>query len=325
LNGIVWGNEAKSEPEIDYWPDYSIINVRYSDVRGGWSGQSNINDDPCFVLPGYWYDPNTIDDFADDIWIDGDYHLQPGSPCIDAGNRNYIAEPNETDLDGNPRIVGDIIDMGAYEYNPLPAEVSITPTTVNLAREGNWITCQIRLPDYCDVADINPDSIFLNNKIKPESVQVNQQQQLATASFRYEQIHAILTIGDVELTITGWLNNGVAFEGKIVLRVMHKASGKPDRNEQACNPDPADGAIGVSVTVHLSWVPGLHTTSHDVYFGTTNPPPFVGNQTDATFDPGRLGSVTTYYWRVNEVNKWGTTTGDIWHFTTVPFPPPPPP
>jgi parallel beta-helix repeat protein len=38
-----------------------------------------------------------------------DYHLLPDSPCINAGDPNYVAEPNETDLDGLP-------DMGAYEY-----------------------------------------------------------------------------------------------------------------------------------------------------------------------------------------------------------------
>jgi hypothetical protein len=45
-----------------------------------------------------------------------DYHLRPGSPCIDAGDPNYVAEPNETDLDGNPRVIGGRIDMGAYEF-----------------------------------------------------------------------------------------------------------------------------------------------------------------------------------------------------------------
>jgi hypothetical protein len=30
---------------------------------------------------------------------------------------------------------------------------------------------------------------------------------------------------------------------------------------------------------------------------------------------------TKYYWRIDEVSKWGKTTGDIWSFTT---PPPPP-
>jgi hypothetical protein len=49
-----------------------------------------------------------------------DYHLLPDSPCINAGDLNYVAEPNETDLDGLPRVIGGRIDMGAYEFNHIP-------------------------------------------------------------------------------------------------------------------------------------------------------------------------------------------------------------
>jgi len=49
-----------------------------------------------------------------------DYHLLPGSPCINAGDPDYVAEPGETDLDGKPRVIGGRIDMGAYEFNHKP-------------------------------------------------------------------------------------------------------------------------------------------------------------------------------------------------------------
>jgi hypothetical protein len=44
-----------------------------------------------------------------------DYHLQPTSPCINAGDPNYLAEPGETDMDGQSRVVDARIDMGADE------------------------------------------------------------------------------------------------------------------------------------------------------------------------------------------------------------------
>jgi hypothetical protein len=44
----------------------------------------------------------------------GDYHLQSNSPCINAGNNSFVIGTN--DLDGNPRIAGGTVDMGAYEY-----------------------------------------------------------------------------------------------------------------------------------------------------------------------------------------------------------------
>jgi hypothetical protein len=66
----------------------------------------------------------------------------------------------------------------------------------------------------------------------------------------------------------------------------------------------------------LSWTPGSHATSHDVYFGSGSPPPFVQNQATASFDPGDLDSLTTYHWRIDEVNDVGTTMGAEWSFTT---------
>jgi hypothetical protein len=43
-----------------------------------------------------------------------DFHLQPGSPCINSGTNLYAT--TIVDLDGNPRIVGGLADMGAYEF-----------------------------------------------------------------------------------------------------------------------------------------------------------------------------------------------------------------
>jgi len=85
---------------------------------------------------------------------------------------------------------------------------------------------------------------------------------------------------------------------------------------QATNPYPFDGQMGASPSTGLRWDAGSGAVSHDIYFGTTNPPPFLRNQTGASFYPGGLTYGTRYYWRIDEVSAGGTTTGVVWNFTT---------
>lgn len=53
--------------------------------------------------------------FADRI--NGDYHLTSGSPCIDAGDDSYV-QAGWVDMDGEARILGAHVDIGADEVNP---------------------------------------------------------------------------------------------------------------------------------------------------------------------------------------------------------------
>ncbi len=121
-------------------------------------------------------------------------------------------------------------------------------------------------------------------------------------------------------------NGKVDFEdAAILLDGWLTATTIPPLPEQAGNPNPLDGATDVNTTVILSWTEGSGATSHDVYFGMTNPPAFIGNQVEPTFAPSIVYYNATYYWRVDEVNGWGKTEGIIWSFTTTTGPPPPPP
>ena len=94
---------------------------------------------------------------------------------------------------------------------------------------------------------------------------------------------------------------------------------------RAGNPNPSNGVIGIPQTADLSWTAGSDAISHDVYFGTSNPPAFQGNQTATTFDPGTMYPLVDYYWRIDEINQFGKTIGTVWIFTTRLDPPPPPP
>lgn len=108
-------------------------------------------------------------------------------------------------------------------------------------------------------------------------------------------------------------NGGYTAQASVAFSVQ---SGPPT---QATNPNPATGSAGISLTPTLSWTAGTAATSHQVYFGT-NPTPgageFKGSQSGTTYSPSALAPQTTYYWRIDEVNTQGTTTGVVWSFTT---------
>ena len=53
-----------------------------------------------------------------------DYRLAFNSPCINAGRNSYVTTSN--DLDGNLRIVGGVVDMGAYEYDSSKYRLTVT-------------------------------------------------------------------------------------------------------------------------------------------------------------------------------------------------------
>ena len=60
-------------------------------------GVGNITNDPVFIDQ-----------------MSGNFRLQTNSPCINSGNNAYVV--GSTDLDGRPRVVSGIVDMGAYEF-----------------------------------------------------------------------------------------------------------------------------------------------------------------------------------------------------------------
>lgn len=98
----------------------SLINciVYYNTAPSGsnYASSSSFNSSCTMPLPGsssgcFTNAPRFVDRTA------GNFHLQPTSPCIDVGNNSYVKGP--TDLDGNPRVSGGLIDVGAYEFQSL--------------------------------------------------------------------------------------------------------------------------------------------------------------------------------------------------------------
>lgn len=87
----------------------------------------------------------TADNYVGKVFADfanGDYHLNVGSPAFDAGNILDV-QTNETDLDGNPRAVGNSVDVGCYELINVP----LTPPVITVSTgAGGQGTVSYTLP-----------------------------------------------------------------------------------------------------------------------------------------------------------------------------------
>ena len=79
---------------------------------------------------------------------------------------------------------------------------------------------------------------------------------------------------------------------------------------------PADFATEVPLDADLDWEDSTGATTYDVYFGTSDPPPYAATVNESYYDPGVLDSSTTYYWSVFASNSCGTTSPGGWSFTT---------
>lgn len=105
---------------------------------------------------------------------------------------------------------------------PLVAEIDIKPTILNLASKGKWVTCYIRFPEEYDVAEIDPETILLEQRVKADWAWFNEQQQVATVKFSRSELVGILEPGEVELTVSGHFFDGTYFLGTDTVKVINK-------------------------------------------------------------------------------------------------------
>jgi len=122
-NSIFWNNAGGSIQNMSG----ASPTIRYSLVQGcnpggvwssscGTNGGNNLADtNPLFLSA-----PSP----ANAPTLEGNLRLQLGSPAINAGNNDYVTG-TATDLDGNPRILDLIVDLGPYERGAYALQIFV--------------------------------------------------------------------------------------------------------------------------------------------------------------------------------------------------------
>jgi hypothetical protein len=161
------GNQLALINTLRVWPWQEIteMTVKNSNIQGGQAGvwvdpnmilhwqSGNIDSEPNFVDLGYWDDANTPEDTNDDYYVIGNYHLLPGSVCINKGDNNSVPVQSITDIDSEQRIFDGTVDMGADEFFINAADFNkdgIVDFADAFVYSQNWL---------CDVNELPADFI----------------------------------------------------------------------------------------------------------------------------------------------------------------------
>jgi parallel beta-helix repeat protein len=229
-NTVLWRDVAGHAPEILVGSGNAdlttSIRIAYCDIQDSeqsvicnsdgaidW-GQDNIDLDPRFV--------DAACPSGNNVCAAGDYYLLPSSPCIDAGDPAFVAGPGETDIDGDPRVAGVRVDIGADEYAvAITATVRVYPRALNIASNGKWISCIIALPDNYDVANVDTSTITLES-IGCAWSRIDIYARTLLTKFDRSIVQTMLknVQSPVSLTVAGNLNDGTRFEGTDTIRIV---------------------------------------------------------------------------------------------------------
>jgi len=119
INSVVWNNVSSDGLQI--YVASGLPEFSNSNIEGGWSGpgRGNIDADPRFIEPEA-----------------GDFHIPHDSPCKDTGD-NLAEGLRDSDVEGDPRVSGGTVDIGADEYYPRLYNVG------ELKTPGTWVTLRV--------------------------------------------------------------------------------------------------------------------------------------------------------------------------------------
>ncbi|MHC4474044.1 MAG: right-handed parallel beta-helix repeat-containing protein [Planctomycetota bacterium] len=212
---------------------WGTATVSYTDIHGGWEGYGNIDADPCFVRPGCWAHANDANvvvqpDDPNAVWVEGDYHLLPHSPCINTGDPNYVPGQNQEDIDGQPRVWDGRVDMGADEFVPrIECLLRFAPRALNLDSRGKWVKAHIVLPEGFTIEDVDASAPLTITPLGIESQNIKifiNDDSLVEIRADFDRA-AFCANGTFNGTVIveGTLTTGQPFHGTAAIKVIDKS------------------------------------------------------------------------------------------------------
>ena len=194
-NCRIQNNTVVQSPLYDIPATVPRIYIDKQNKTGQLNFDNVIRNNICAVYTTWTYDSSTLVENNIDIdqtdynnykqyfidYVAGDFHLISSSPAIEAGVNTQLYS---TDLDGNPRLAGTIVDCGVYEYDSnlsITLEdketynvVSIYPNpivdnNINISLEGVIVSGDLKISIY----DATGVEVFNKNFRKSEKINLS--------------------------------------------------------------------------------------------------------------------------------------------------------
>lgn len=218
----------------------------------------NVADvDPNTVMLGYsipaawiWFDEETqllmakfsrsaVEKWLIEQELSGEVELSMTGALID-----------ETTFGGTDtiRIIGEDKNKNNSEEDKGIHLTKITPSTLNLKGNSEWVTCHLRLPEGSNATDINLETVMLEGVIAADWLVFNENNQIAMIKFSGSAVRDYLIeqelLGDVELTVTGELIGGTTFSLSDTIKVINKGGEDPESSTEEGGENPEENGKG---------------------------------------------------------------------------------
>ena len=219
------------------------------------------------------------------------------------------------------------VGMNAPFYGRLTSDGLVTDKSLELTISGlkagkhSLLTFHNTF-DKIEGKSFAPIKIFINNKLVETVTSTNRATSTIEAATAYTEFNAqagknVVIRFELDSKDASLLQQMVINGFEIDTPNLKKQSHTP-------KPENGDQHVVLGDKFMLNWEASKAAVAHKVYFGTNlkavtdatdKSPEFKGKQTDTKFAVADLYSMTTYYWRVDEVDAKGNTTlGTVWSF-----------